>query len=218
MWRREVHDVFGDFNDNLISSGDYEFWLRISQLYEFRRLQIPLGLYLERDTSVEHVNSNRKAKEDLAVQAQYLQAAVQRRLINCRLLERLRRLLTDTRRSPSAALIACLTELERFICPDQIGRSLSVRHETDSFLKLKYRITSGMVSHAQIDRTIDQLARLILVSTRWFPSFWEKALLREKSDRTARVNSDGAAPSSASGAGRRCGTSVCQKGKGLPAV
>ena len=35
MWRRSVHDLYGYFDESLVTSGDYEFWLRISQTFRF---------------------------------------------------------------------------------------------------------------------------------------------------------------------------------------
>ncbi len=44
MWRRELHDRFGLFDESLASAGDYEFWLRISDEVRFLHVPQVLGL------------------------------------------------------------------------------------------------------------------------------------------------------------------------------
>jgi GT2 family glycosyltransferase/SAM-dependent methyltransferase/thioredoxin-like negative regulator of GroEL len=56
IWRRSVHDEFGYFDENFISSGDYEFWLKISQKYDFILFNEPCGVYLSHEESIEHRN------------------------------------------------------------------------------------------------------------------------------------------------------------------
>ncbi|HIQ05788.1 MAG TPA: glycosyltransferase, partial [Anaerolineae bacterium] len=54
MWRREVHNEYGFFDESFQVAGDYEFWLRISKTRKFLHLPIVLGLYFESPTSIEH--------------------------------------------------------------------------------------------------------------------------------------------------------------------
>jgi len=82
MWRREVHDLYGYFKDSLVSSGDYEFWLRISQTFDFYHIPEVLGLYLSRSDSVEKANPNRE-REDNLIKSMYLKAALSGRIIRC---------------------------------------------------------------------------------------------------------------------------------------
>ena len=172
MWRRDVHAVFGGFDETLVSSGDYEFWLRISQLFNFYRIREPLGLYLERADSVEHAHADLKSTEDLNIQAEYLNAAIKHRLINCRPLIRLQSLLESSPTTASENLTACLEELEPFVCPDVQGRRVAARSETEGYLELKYRILSGKISAAHSAEVIDAIARLMLGSMEWYRSFW----------------------------------------------
>ena len=58
MWRRSVHDEYGYFDESMVTSGDYEFWLRISQTHNFYHINTPLGLYLKSPESIEHRNRN----------------------------------------------------------------------------------------------------------------------------------------------------------------
>jgi glycosyltransferase involved in cell wall biosynthesis len=75
MWRRSVHDEYGFFDERLISSGDFEFWLRISQTHAFHHIREPLGLYLASPGSVEHRHRGLKNFEDARILAAYRRAA-----------------------------------------------------------------------------------------------------------------------------------------------
>ncbi|MEI8040398.1 MAG: glycosyltransferase [Verrucomicrobiota bacterium] len=63
MWRREVHETHGYFDDKMVSSGDYEFWLRLAGTRDFLHLKETLGLYLESPTSVQHANNDQAIRE-----------------------------------------------------------------------------------------------------------------------------------------------------------
>ncbi|MCK4984333.1 MAG: glycosyltransferase, partial [Desulfobacterales bacterium] len=81
MWRRSVHDDYGYFDESLVSSGDYEFWLRISQSYNFFHIRMPLGLYLIRPDSIEHAEKDTKLLEDVKIRFMYEKAAKEKKLI-----------------------------------------------------------------------------------------------------------------------------------------
>lgn len=82
MWRRSLHEEYGFFNPHFITSGDYEFWLRISQTHQFLHLPIVLGLYLKSPTSIEHSNRAAQARENQQIIAAYLKADKDRVIIN----------------------------------------------------------------------------------------------------------------------------------------
>lgn len=63
MWRKEVHDEHGYFDESCVSAGDYEFWLRLAQTREFLHLPEVLGLYLDSPASVEHRNQAQARQE-----------------------------------------------------------------------------------------------------------------------------------------------------------
>jgi len=75
MWRRCVHEEYGFFDERLVSSGDFEFWLRISQTHPLHHIREPLGLYLSRPDSVEHRHRDLKILEDVRILSAYRRAA-----------------------------------------------------------------------------------------------------------------------------------------------
>lgn len=81
MWRRSVHDRYGGFDASYVTSGDYEFWLRISQTSNFQHIAQPLGLYLARPDSIEHANETVKQRENAKIRKLYRDAAAQGRLV-----------------------------------------------------------------------------------------------------------------------------------------
>jgi len=74
MWRRTLHDEYGYFDDTLVTSGDYEFWLRVSQTNNFLHISEPLGLYLKSPNSIEHSNRKLQQKENKQILAMYKKA------------------------------------------------------------------------------------------------------------------------------------------------
>ncbi|MEJ2163891.1 MAG: glycosyltransferase [Desulfobacterales bacterium] len=81
MWRREVHEEYGYFDPSFVSSGDYEFWLRISQTNKFLHLPIQLGLYLRSPLSIEHSNRERQKEENHTILNMYKNAQASGKII-----------------------------------------------------------------------------------------------------------------------------------------
>jgi GT2 family glycosyltransferase len=52
MWKRTLHDEFGYFDENFFVAGDTEFWLRVSQKYDFMYINQILGERLFRPDGV----------------------------------------------------------------------------------------------------------------------------------------------------------------------
>ncbi|MDD2542390.1 MAG: glycosyltransferase, partial [Desulfuromonadaceae bacterium] len=67
MWRRSLHELYGGFDPACVTSGDYEFWLRISQTSNFFHIRQPLGLYLAHPDSIEHQNEETKYSENSTI-------------------------------------------------------------------------------------------------------------------------------------------------------
>ena len=77
MWRASVHEEYGYFDDSMVTSGDYEFWTRISQTNDFYHIHEKLGLYLERPDSVEHSNRRAQYLENKKIVELYRKAAIE---------------------------------------------------------------------------------------------------------------------------------------------
>ena len=71
MWRRDLHLEYGYFDESFVTSGDYEFWLRISQNHNFLHIPVILGLYLRSANSIEHTNRKRQASENERILRMY---------------------------------------------------------------------------------------------------------------------------------------------------
>jgi hypothetical protein len=82
MWRKSVHDGYGYFDADMVTSGDYEFWIRISQTNEFYHISQVLGLYCERPDSVEHTNRRAQYLENKKIVEMYGKAAKEDIAIN----------------------------------------------------------------------------------------------------------------------------------------
>ena len=74
MWRKTIHDEYGYFDESLVTSGDYEFWLRISQTHTFLHIPEFLGLYLKSPASIEHSNRDRQKYENQKILQMYQHA------------------------------------------------------------------------------------------------------------------------------------------------
>ena len=81
MWRREVHDEYGYFDPSFVTSGDYEFWLRISQTNTFMHIPTQLGLYLSSPESIEHSNRECQREENNKILKMYQEANASGKII-----------------------------------------------------------------------------------------------------------------------------------------
>lgn len=70
MWRRSLHEEYGYFDPTLRVSGDWEFFLRVSQTHSFIRCPLPLGLYYLNPKSLERSAGTRE-KEDRFIRDLY---------------------------------------------------------------------------------------------------------------------------------------------------
>ncbi len=52
VWRKEIHDAVGYFNEGYQCAADYEFWLRLAIKYEFVHIPELLGLYWQNEGTV----------------------------------------------------------------------------------------------------------------------------------------------------------------------
>jgi len=71
MWKKNLHEKFGFFNEQLHVVGDYEFWLRVSRSAKFIHLHETLGLYFYSPESAEHKNKSLTEEENTNIQNEY---------------------------------------------------------------------------------------------------------------------------------------------------
>jgi glycosyltransferase involved in cell wall biosynthesis len=140
MWRQAVHELYGHFDDSLVTSGDYEFWLRISQTYEFIHMGMPLGLYLLRDDSIEKKERKKKRAEDSMIHCLYLDAARGGFLIKFRPFYQVAQLISESEVPDTGKLRVAIEQIEELANikaqDPQIRTSWSDEHENK--LKSKY--------------------------------------------------------------------------------
>lgn len=166
MWRRSVHELYGGFDDNYVTSGDYEFWLRISQTSDFRHISQPLGLYLSHPDSIEHRNEDKKQRENRVLLDLYYQAAREARLVGFRPLQRLAELqdttLTDHDRADIAQVIRQIDRLS------QKERSLPAE------LRSRYQICRSILdggadySTPAVSAYLRTAEQVVLAGREWF--------------------------------------------------
>ncbi|MEM3370057.1 MAG: glycosyltransferase, partial [Candidatus Micrarchaeia archaeon] len=71
MWRKNLHDELGFFDETFEVAGDYEWWLRVSERYLFKHIKDLLGLYLFSAESLEHSKQVKSQKEVKLIQEYY---------------------------------------------------------------------------------------------------------------------------------------------------
>lgn len=56
MWRKSLHQKYGNFNPEFKVAGDYEFWLRIGKTEKIAKIPEILGLYFQNDRGLENAD------------------------------------------------------------------------------------------------------------------------------------------------------------------
>lgn len=75
VWRKSLHATYGMFDGEMHSSGDYEFWMRLAHGSEkFILVPESLGLYQQRDKSLERREKLRSIWETSRARARYREA------------------------------------------------------------------------------------------------------------------------------------------------
>ncbi|MEA5523360.1 glycosyltransferase, partial [Limnoraphis robusta] len=67
MWRKSIHEKVGLFDPNYKTSGDFEFWIRASEVFNFKKINQILGLYQHRSDSIEQSSNEEKRVENQAL-------------------------------------------------------------------------------------------------------------------------------------------------------
>ena len=76
MWRKEIHNKYGVFDEQYKSAGDWEMWLRgLSQGMKIKKIHLPLGVYYfnPEGISTNKENESWKRKEEQIVYSKYNQ-------------------------------------------------------------------------------------------------------------------------------------------------
>jgi glycosyltransferase involved in cell wall biosynthesis len=63
MWRKDIHEEHGFFDEKFHSVSNWEFWLRVSETRKFMHLDEFMGLYLKSASSEEYQNINLESNE-----------------------------------------------------------------------------------------------------------------------------------------------------------
>lgn len=71
MWRKEIHDEIGYFDEKLTAAGDYEFWCRTATKYKMKHIPEFLGLYYNNQESVTNTNIEIGVQESAKVKRMY---------------------------------------------------------------------------------------------------------------------------------------------------
>ena len=152
VWRRQMHEIYGYFDESLTIAADYEFWLRISQSHDFQRISQPLGLYLEREDSVGHADRRRKQAEEQAIIDKYSQALAHGEMICFLPFARLRRALAA---GDSSALRQAMQEIAGIAHNGALAQDpLPIEHACRDFSALA---AQGTISSQQIEAFLQQI-------------------------------------------------------------
>lgn len=72
VWRAELHEQYGFFDEYFVTSGDYEFWTRLAVQGEiFVHLPEITGIYMDRPDSIEKRSKWEKKRENSYVKQRY---------------------------------------------------------------------------------------------------------------------------------------------------
>lgn len=164
MWRRSLHDLYGGFDPSYVTSGDYEFWLRISQTSDFFHIRQPLGLYLAHPDSIEHQNEERKGSENGKILDLYLEAAREGSITGLLQLQQIRSFAEAADR-PLTDLVPLINMLETRLIP---GASLSGNRAGD-YHQIKARLFGSAEPAVQlIEEFLESSEQLILGGKEWY--------------------------------------------------
>lgn len=165
MWRRSLHDIYGYFDPACVTSGDYEFWLRISQTSKFHYIEEPLGLYLQHPESIEHRHEERKFAENREALDRYRKGADQRRLVRFLPFEELKEL-PESEDAPEMQrriekAIGKIDAVVAAVAPAEADSVLAYRQARDEFVK------QMPASFPLVEKVIASAEKLILGSMEW---------------------------------------------------
>ncbi len=182
MWRRSVHDEYGYFDESMITSGDYEFWLRISQTNDFYHIDSSLGLYLNSPQSIEHSNRLTQHEENNAIISLYNDASRKGLLLRYSLLEKIIEAVQNNKTELPDLLEKLLARLKdkTGLDPDNVDRQwrkvdqknlakcLASKDHSRAFPLLYTALLNGHKSY--LDDLIQVYSRLVIQTMSWWRS------------------------------------------------
>jgi glycosyltransferase involved in cell wall biosynthesis/Flp pilus assembly protein TadD len=166
MWRRSLHELYGGFDSAYVTSGDYEFWLKISQTSEFFHIRQPLGLYLAHPDSIEHQNEDKKGIENSKILNLFRQAAREECIVGLLPFQQMRALAAE---SLSPLQYAQLMRLVEAIEAGLLSRMVLSGPLRDSYHLIKSRLLRGTIPAAeQIEEYLKSVGQQILGGKEWY--------------------------------------------------
>lgn len=183
MWRRSVHDLYGYFDESMVTSGDYEFWLRISQTLDFHHIREPLGLYLDSPGSIEHRNLGLQNVENVRILSLYQGAASTGEIVRCLPLEELKQIAWNGSCISNDRLQAIIGQLEDLAGLNQRltgGRAGNHPSDANRFFDLKRQLLQTHTPANVVDEFIGLGSVLSLNRTNWFPRYQKSPAARNR--------------------------------------
>ena len=183
MWRRSVHDLYGYFDESMVTSGDYEFWLRISQTFDFHHIREPLGLYLDSPGSIEHRNLGLQRVENVRILSLYQNAASTGEIVRCLPLEQLKQIAWNDSCRSNNRLPAIIGQLEDLVGLNQRltgGRAENPQSDANRFFDLKMQLLKADTPAVVVDEFVNLCSELSLNRTEWFPRYQKSSEARNR--------------------------------------
>ena len=166
MWRRSLHELYGNFDPSYVTSGDYEFWLRISQTSDFFHIRQPLGLYLAHRDSVEHQNEESKYRENNKIRELYQHAAGEGRVAGLLPLQQMRAFAAAMTSNVSmTAFMPLISMIEGRLIPT----ATLTGNQMENYLLIKSRLLQRIEPEALLIEEFSQFVeKLAINSKEWY--------------------------------------------------
>lgn len=166
MWRRSLHELYGGFDPAYVTSGDYEFWLRISQTSDFFHIRQPLGLYLARPDSIEHQNEDRKGIENSKILDLYRRAAKEGRIVGLLPLQTMRALAAERYYDPTDGELKRLVEIIEARLMPELALS---GNQTGNYQHIRAKLFGNGLPSAQLmEEYVRDVEHQLLGNKKWY--------------------------------------------------
>ena len=167
MWRRSLHELYGGFDPSYVTSGDYEFWLRISQTSDFFHIRQPLGLYLAHLDSIEHQNEETKYRENSKIRETYHHAAREGCIIGLLPFQQMRTRAAD--RTPGVPFVDIIIPFIDSIESRLIPKTARVGNLMENYLQIKARLLgSAEPGMPLVDEFLHCAEQMVIGSREWY--------------------------------------------------